>query len=72
MTRNNLGNALKAQALQDTGADAAKLLAQAVGAYRAELQVRTRERFPQDWAMTYQPGKRSERTSSPSRRSRYR
>jgi hypothetical protein len=52
MTQNNLGDALKAQALQTAGADAAKLLSQAVDAYHAALQVRTRERFPQDWAMT--------------------
>jgi hypothetical protein len=52
MTQNNLGAALKAQALQTAGADAAKLLAQAVDAYRDALQVYTFVRFPQAWAAT--------------------
>ena len=45
MTQNNLGAALKAQALQTAGADAAKLLAQAVDAYRAALQVFSKRDF---------------------------
>ena len=34
------------------GAEAARLLGEAVAAYREALKVRTREQLPQDWAMT--------------------
>jgi tetratricopeptide (TPR) repeat protein len=52
MTQNNLGSALAVQAGRSEGADAVRLLGEAVAACRAALEVRTREQFPQDWAMT--------------------
>ena len=52
MTQNNLGNALKEQAIRSEGALGTELLAQAVAAYRSALEVRTREQLPQNWAMT--------------------
>ena len=52
MTQNNLGNALQDQGTRTSGEEGRRLLAQAVAAYRAALEVRTREQLPQDWAMT--------------------
>jgi tetratricopeptide (TPR) repeat protein len=52
MTQNNLGNALSAQGIRTSGEEGARLLAEAVAAYRQALQVYTREQLPQDWAMT--------------------
>jgi len=61
-TQNNLANALRDQAARVKGAEAVgflvdqieavALLDQAVAAYHQALTVYTRERFPQDWAMT--------------------
>ena len=52
MTQNNLGAALGNQAKRVEGAAGADLLAGAVVAYEAALQVYTRDAAPQDWAMT--------------------
>lgn len=52
MTQNNLGNALQEQGLRTGGEAGAKLLAQAVQAYRAALEVYTREHFPPQWEKT--------------------
>jgi tetratricopeptide (TPR) repeat protein len=52
MTENNLGNALSVQATRRSGAQATDLLAQAVQAYRAALEVYTKANLPQDWAAT--------------------
>ena len=46
MTQNNLGNALKEQAIRTAGAQGTELLAQAVAAYRSALEVYTHEVFP--------------------------
>ena len=51
-TQNNLGVALWNQGIRTGGEEGAKLLAEAVTAYRSALEVRTREQLPQDWAMT--------------------
>jgi tetratricopeptide (TPR) repeat protein len=51
-TQNNLGAALWEQAGRSAGAQALDLLAQAVQAFRAALEVRTRANLPQDWAKT--------------------
>jgi Tetratricopeptide repeat len=48
MTQNNLGTALRA--LGERGDDAA--LPQAVAAFRAALEERTRDRTPLQWALT--------------------
>jgi len=50
-TQNNLGIALCDQAGRSEGAEAVRLLNEAVGAYREALKVYTREQLPQDWAM---------------------
>ena len=52
MTQNNLGNALCDQAGRTEGAAGTALLAEAVAAYRAALEVHTRAAHPVDWAMT--------------------
>ena len=49
MTQNNLGNALQTLGEREDGT---VRLEEAVAAYRAALEVRTRERVPLDWAMT--------------------
>ena len=46
-TQNNLGNALQTLGAREDGT---QRLDEAVGAYRAALEVRTRERVPLDWA----------------------
>jgi len=46
MTQNNLGNALTAQAGRTEGAEAVRLLAEAVSAYREALGIFTIESFP--------------------------
>ncbi|MEP5732446.1 MAG: hypothetical protein ABJL67_24110 [Sulfitobacter sp.] len=50
--QNNLAAALRNQAIRTDGPKGAHLLAQAVTAYRAALEVYTREDHPVDWAMT--------------------
>ena len=52
MTQNNLGNALRAQAGLAEEKEAARLLAQAVDAYHAALDVYTKEQTPSGWATT--------------------
>ena len=52
MTQNNLGIALGDQAARTEGAAGAALLAEAVAAYRAALEVCTRAAHPVDWAAT--------------------
>ncbi|MEO6725858.1 MAG: hypothetical protein ABIU20_01480 [Blastocatellia bacterium] len=52
MTQNNLGNALSSQGERSEGAEGARLMGEAITAYRAALSVRTREQLPQDWAIT--------------------
>ena len=49
MTQNNLGTALARLGKRESGTER---LEQAVAAYRAALEERTRERVPLDWAMT--------------------
>jgi len=49
MTQNNLGSALVRLGEQESGT---VRLEQAVEAYRAALQERTRERVPLQWALT--------------------
>jgi tetratricopeptide (TPR) repeat protein len=49
MTQNNLGNALRALGERESGT---ARLEEAVAAYRASLEERTRERAPLEWAMT--------------------
>ena len=49
MTQNNLGNALRTLGERESGT---ARLEEAVAAYRAALEERTRERVPLDWAMT--------------------
>ena len=49
MTQNNLGDALWALGERESGT---ARLEEAVGAYRAALEERTRERVPLDWAVT--------------------
>jgi len=51
-TQNNLGTALRDQAGRSEGAEAQRLLGEAVAAYREALKVRTREQLPQAWAGT--------------------
>lgn len=48
----NLGGALQTQGTRTAGAECTALLEQAVTAYRAALEVRTRETHPEQWAMT--------------------
>ena len=48
-TQNNLGNALSTLGQRESGT---ARLEEAVAAYRAALQERTRERVPLDWATT--------------------
>ena len=70
MTQNNLGNALRSLGERESGT---ARLEQAVEAYRAALQERTRERVPLDWAMTQnnlglalcEPGRAGERHGAP-------
>ena len=49
MTQNNLGNALRRLGERESGT---ARLEEAVAAYRAALEERTRERVPLDWATT--------------------
>ncbi|MEM7723668.1 MAG: helix-turn-helix transcriptional regulator [Pseudomonadota bacterium] len=49
---NHIAIALQNQGTRTAGPEGAKLLAQAVTAYRAALEVRTRADHPVDWAMT--------------------
>jgi hypothetical protein len=51
MTQNKLGTALQDQANRSAGEAGRELLAQAVAAYRAALEVYTRGRAPQHFAM---------------------
>ncbi|WP_339381510.1 tetratricopeptide repeat protein, partial [Brasilonema bromeliae] len=48
MTQNNLGNAY----LYRIRGEKAENLESAIASYTAALSVRTRQSFPQDWAMT--------------------
>ena len=48
-TQNNLGNALRTLGERESGT---ARLEEAVAAYRAALEERTRDRVPLDWAMT--------------------
>ena len=50
--QNNLAVALKNQGIRTEGVKGSNLLAQAVVAYRAALEVRTHDRHPLDWAKT--------------------
>ncbi|WP_347100425.1 hypothetical protein [Sagittula stellata] len=50
--QNALANALLEQGTRTGGAASAALLAEAVTAYRAALEIRTRDAHPVDWAMT--------------------
>ena len=52
MTQQNLGIALWDQGTRASGAESQRLLAEAVTAYRAALEVYTRTTLPQGWAMT--------------------
>jgi hypothetical protein len=52
MTQNNLADALSDLASASVGTERARLLAEAVAAYRSALEVFTRESLPQDWADT--------------------
>ena len=52
MIQNNLGTALSEQGIRTGGEAGARLLAEAVEAYRAVLEVRTRNALPQQWAET--------------------
>ena len=52
MAKHDQANALANQGLRTSGPDGASLLAQAVAAYDAALEVRTRADHPVDWAMT--------------------
>jgi hypothetical protein len=52
MTQNNIGNALQALGRRTGGEAGARLLGEAVEAYRAALRVRTEPDHPVDWAMT--------------------
>jgi tetratricopeptide (TPR) repeat protein len=52
MTQNNLGNALEDQGIRIGGEEGARLLGEAVEAFRKALEVRTRKELPQGWAMT--------------------
>ena len=49
MTQNNLGNALQTLGMRESGTTR---LEEAVAAYRAALEERTRERVPLQWAAT--------------------
>ncbi|MEM6760838.1 MAG: helix-turn-helix domain-containing protein [Pseudomonadota bacterium] len=51
-TQNNLGNALHQQSIRAKGADSQRLMGEAVEAYRAALEVRTRDQMPVQWATT--------------------
>ncbi|MGH8582529.1 MAG: hypothetical protein ACREWG_06990 [Gammaproteobacteria bacterium] len=51
-TQNNLGATLSDQGTRTSGEAGATLLAEAVRAYRAALEVYTREQLPQQWAAT--------------------
>ena len=52
MTQNNLGTTLAEQGTRTGGEAGTALLADAVAAYRAALEVRTRQDMPVEWAMT--------------------
>ncbi len=50
MTQNNLGNALRTLGERESGT---ARLEEAVAAYRAALEERTRERVPLEWAASF-------------------
>jgi hypothetical protein len=50
MTQNNLGLSLRGQARRGVVTVAASLLAEATTAFRASLEVLSRDQFPQRWA----------------------
>ena len=50
MTQNNLGSALRDQAIRTEGPEALRLLDEAETAFRQILLVFTREQLPQNWA----------------------
>ena len=52
MTQSNLGNVLSDLGERASGEQSAQYLEQSVAAYRAALEVYTREQLPQDWAVT--------------------
>ncbi len=52
MTQGNLAVVLSDQGLSSEGAERARLLGEAVVAYRSALDVFTRAALPQDWATT--------------------
>jgi tetratricopeptide (TPR) repeat protein len=51
-TKNLLGNAKSELGIRVEGQESQSLLGEAVAAFREALKVRTRERFPQQWAAT--------------------
>jgi len=51
-TQNSLGDALNDQATRSSGPEAGQLLGEAVKAYRAVLEVYTRQEFPRYWSAT--------------------
>jgi len=52
MVQNNLGTALQEKAARANRAEITMLLTQAIAAYRAALEVYTRDTMPQAWAIT--------------------
>jgi tetratricopeptide (TPR) repeat protein len=52
MMQNNLGNALREQAIRASGEEGRRLMKEAVEAYRLALEVRTRDQLPQEWVQT--------------------
>lgn len=52
MTQNNLGAALSDHGRRTRGQESQRRLDEAITAYRSALEVRSREREPQDWAMS--------------------
>jgi len=49
--QNKLGNTLKEQGVRTCSEESARLLGEAMTAYRSALKARTRAQLPQDWAM---------------------
>ena len=64
MTQNNLGTALRQLGEREDGT---LRLEEAVAAYRAALEVRTRERVPLAWAQTHHNLGRGARCDRPAR-----
>ena len=52
MTQSNLGMVLRDLGERASGEQGAQYLEQSLAAYRAALEVRTREQLPQQWATT--------------------